>query len=143
MGFVILVGVDGSEASDRAVAYACDQAKERGGQVVCAHVIPWSPYSFTTPEDNEERLKQRNAELKAAEEQVLAPAVEIVGDALPCSSAVKHGDRVDVLLEMAQEFDANQIIVGRTGENPLRRALFATVPSRLVLLADVPVTVVP
>ncbi len=143
MGIVILVGVDGSDAGNRAVAYARDRAKALDGKVVLAHVIPWSPYSFTTPEDNEERPKRRAAELAAAEEQVMAPAAAVVGDDVPCIPVVKHGDRVDVLLDLAREHGASQILVGRTGENRLRTAVFGSVPSHLVQLADVPVTVVP
>ncbi len=143
MGIVVLVGVDGSDACNRAVAYARDRAEALDGRIVLAHVIPWSPYSFTTPEDNEERPRRREAELAAAEEQIMAPAAAIVGDAVPVTSIVKHGDRVDLLLDLAREHGANQILVGRTGESRLRTTVFGSVPSRLVQLADVPVTVVP
>lgn len=62
-GIVVLVGVDGSDAGNRAVAYARDRAKALDGKVVLAHVIPRSPYSFTTPAGTEERPKRRVAEL--------------------------------------------------------------------------------
>ena len=143
MPAVILVGVDGSEASRRAVEFARERATALGAGLVIAHIIPWSPYSFTTPEENEARPQRRAAELAAAQEQILEPAIELVGDAVECTPVAKHGDRSELLAELAREHGASQIIVGRTGESRLKNALFGSVPSHLIQIADVPVTVVP
>lgn len=143
MGIVVLVGIDGSDAGRRAVAFARDRAKALNGEVVLAHIIPWSPYSFTTPEENEERPKRRAAELAAADEQVMRPALEIIGDEVKCTPIVKHGDRVELLIQLAREHNVNHILVGRTGESRLRNAFFGNVPAHLIQMADVPVTVVP
>lgn len=143
MGITVLVGVDGSDAGKRAVVFARDRAKALDGQVILAHIIPWSPYSFTTPEENEERPRRREAELAAAREQVMAPAEAIIDDAVPYTSIVKHGDRVELLIQLAREHDVSHILVGRTGESRLRNAFFGNVPAHLIQVADVPVTVVP
>jgi nucleotide-binding universal stress UspA family protein len=143
MAGVLLVGVDGSDAGRRAVAFARDRAHDYGASIVLAHVIPWSPYSFTTPEENEERPRRRKAELAAAEEQVLAPARAVIGDGIECTTVAKHGDRAELLVSLAREHDADHVVVGRTGESRLRNALFGSVPSQLIQIADVPVTVVP
>jgi nucleotide-binding universal stress UspA family protein len=139
----VLVGVDNSDASKRAVEFARDRAKALGVSVVLAHVIPWSPYSFSTPEENEMRHKRRESELAAAREQVLEPAQAIVGDAVECIAIAKHGDRAELLNALAREHDAFHILVGRTGESRMRAKLFGSVPSQLIQIADVPVTVVP
>lgn len=143
MPATILVGLDGSEASKRAVEFARDRATAMGVGLVLAHVIPWSPYSFTTPEENETRSQRRAAELAAAQEQILQPAIELVGDAVECVPIAKHGDRSELLAELAREHGASHIVVGRTGESRLKNALFGSVPSHLIQIADVPVTVVP
>lgn len=140
---VILVGVDCGDASRRTVAFARDRAKKMGAELVLAHVIPWSPYSFTTPEENEMRHRRRQEELAAAREQVLEPAATIVGDAVPFTMVARHGDRAELLCSLAREHDADHILVGRTGESRLRHAVFGSVPSHLIQMADVPVTVVP
>lgn len=145
MAPVIVVGVDSGETSRRAVAFARDRAKDLGAdaELVLAHVIPWSPYSFTTPEENEVRHRRRQEELTAAREQVLAPAAAIVGDAIPVTTVARHGDRAELLCSLAREHDATHILVGRNGESRLRQTVFGSVPSQLIQMADVPVTVVP
>jgi nucleotide-binding universal stress UspA family protein len=140
---VVLVGVDGGDASKRAVTFARERATELGASLVLAHVIPWSPYSFTTPEENEARPKRRQAELAAANEQILEPMGALVGDTVPHKSVARHGDRAELLIALAREHDADHIVVGRTGDGRLRTAVFGSVPSHLIQIADVPVTVVP
>jgi nucleotide-binding universal stress UspA family protein len=139
----VLVGVDNSDASKRAVEFARDRAKALGVTLVLAHVIPWSPYSFTTPEENEMRHARREQELAAAEEQVLVPAQKIAGDVVECITVAKHGDRAELLNSLAREHDSFHILVGRTGESRMKTRLFGSVPSQLIMIADVPVTVVP
>jgi nucleotide-binding universal stress UspA family protein len=143
MAAVVLVGVDKSDASRRAVEFARDRAKEVGASLVLAHVIPWSPYSFTTPEENEMRHVRREAELVAAREQVLEPARQVVGDVVPCTTEARHGHPAELLSNLAREHDAVHVVVGRTGESRLRSMFFGSVPSQLIQIADVPVTVVP
>jgi nucleotide-binding universal stress UspA family protein len=143
MPAVVLVGVDSSDASKRALAFARDRAKAIDASLVIAHVIPWSPYSFTTPEENEARPVRRKAELAAAYEQVLEPAAALVGDDVPCTTVARHGHPAEVLCSLAREHDATRIVVGRTGESRVKSALFGSVPSHLIQMADVPVTVVP
>lgn len=143
MAAVVLVGIDCSDASRRAVEFARDRAKEAGASLVLAHIIPWSPYSFTTPEENETRSQRREAELAAAAEQVLEPASKLVNDEVPCMTLARHGHPAELLSALAREHDAVHIMVGRTGESRLRSAFFGTVPSQLIQIADVPVTVVP
>jgi nucleotide-binding universal stress UspA family protein len=139
----VLVGVDGSDASVRAVEFARDRAEALGVGLVLAHIIPWSPYSFNTPEENEVRHARREAELRAAQEQVLEPAMARVGDVAPCVPVARHGDRAETLNTIAREHDAFHILVGRTGESRLKARVFGTVPGQLIQIADVPVTVVP
>ena len=50
MSKVLLVGVDCSSCSDRALAYAADRAEASKAQLIVVHVIDWSPFSFNTPQ---------------------------------------------------------------------------------------------
>ena len=61
-----VVACDGSSASGRAVKAAVEQAKLTGASLLLVHVLEWSPYSFLTPEEIEERHKRRSEELKRA-----------------------------------------------------------------------------
>lgn len=140
----VLVGVDRSESSTRAVRLALEWAEASGQGLLIVHVIPWSPFSFQTPGENEHRHAQRKSEITAAEEQVIAPMVALAeGSTVTARSLVRHGSPSDELIELAGSEDAAHLLVGRTGDSGLRVSLFGSTASRLVQHAPVPVTVVP
>lgn len=141
----VVVGVDTSEASKRAVQLACQlQASDIVGSMLLVHVVPWSPFSFATPEENERRHVERQAEIAAANSQVLEPMLALVREAgATADSAVRHGDPVEVLEDLAREESARLLVVGRTGDTGLRERLFGGLPAHLVQSAPVPVVVVP
>lgn len=141
----IVVGLDGSEAGERALAFAKKQAKLIGDcTIALCYVIEWSPFSFQTPEENEMRHKRREEELKQAHERILDPAVTATkADGMDVIGVVKHGDVADILDGLAKEHNAAQIVVGRVGHRGLRERLFGGVSGRLVAAASVPVTIIP
>jgi nucleotide-binding universal stress UspA family protein len=145
MAHDLVVGVDSSDTSRHAVEYACSLVT--GGSFerpLLVHVIPWSPYSFTTPEENEQRSVRKKMEIEAARSQVLDPLTRFAAECgVEVETFLQHGDRVDTLLRIAEENQTRHIVVGRTGDSGLRERLFGTLPSALVRLAPVPVTVVP
>ena len=138
-----VVGVDRSDASRRAVELAQEWAAESSGRMVLVHVIPWSPYSFTSPEDNEERPVRREEELTAAREQVLGPLQKVAGDAVEVETVAVHGHPAEKLNEIARQHQDAHVLVGRTGESRLRALFFGSLPAQLIQIAEVPVTVVP
>ncbi|WP_299982534.1 universal stress protein [uncultured Ruegeria sp.] len=139
-----LVAVEGSEGSQRALAHAIERAKTSNAELVLAHIIDWSPYSFHTPEELSARHKRREEELTRARDVVLAPIVKLVEDAgVKSSSEVRHGKAAETLAEMAIEHDVAQIIAGRSGESGVSSMLFGTTPSKLVQISSVPVLIVP
>lgn len=142
---VYLVGVDGSDFSDRAITYASERARASGGRVLVAHVIEWSPYTFSTPQENEERHKRREEELGRAHAEIVDPIVTRLREqGLEAEGLIRHGHVADTLLQLAQEHAATCIIVGRSGgSSPLRAKIFGSVASNLVQASDRPVSVVP
>jgi nucleotide-binding universal stress UspA family protein len=140
----VVVGVDNSDVSTRAVEFAVERARRNEWKVVLVHVIPWTPYSFTTPSENDHRHRERQREIDAATEQILAPMSEIAEKGgVPHEALVHHGKPSETILDIAEEHSAVHIIVGRTGDSGLREAIFGSVASRLVQHAKIPVTVVP
>ena len=138
------MGVDLSDSSTHAVELATQVAKAFGHDLLIVHVISWSPYSFQTPGDNDSRHRQRQKEIAAAEEQIIAPMVELTTElSTPVETLIRHGNPSDVMIDLAEEKKAELLIVGRTGDSGLRVSLFGSVASRLVQHAPVPVTVVP
>ncbi|WP_106745794.1 universal stress protein [Yoonia maritima] len=142
---VFVVGIDGSDAGERALAFAKDRAKAVGDcTIVLCYVIEWSPFSFQTPEENEMRHKRREEEISMAHSRVLDPAVAAtMNDGVNVIGVVKHGDVAEILDGLAKKHEAAQIIVGRVGVRGLRERVFGGVTGRLVASAAVPVTIIP
>lgn len=140
----VMIGIDGSKASMRAVDFAIEIAKEFELGLIVIHVIPWSPYSFSTPDENEHRHAQRKQEIKAAQDQLVDPALHRVAlSHLSAEGIVRHGHPVEIMTELAAERGVRHIIVGRTGDSRIKQVLFGSTPSQLILSSTVPVTVVP
>ena len=140
---VMLVGTDGSESSRRAVDFAAKRAKASGARLVVAYVIEWSPYSFNTPQENEERHKRREEEIARAEEHLNPLLAELRGQGLDVQSMVRHGHAAEALSGIAREVGAVQIYLGRRGVSKIAALLFGSVAGSLVQISPVPVTVVP
>lgn len=144
MSHKIVVGYDGSDSAKAALAFATDLAKVQGGSIVVAHVLEWSPYSFLTPTELEERHKRRGEELERAEAAILAPAVESLKESgLQIDTALKYGNIAATLGQIAGESGADQIVIGRNGEPGLSSRVFGSVAISLAQAAPVPVTIVP
>ncbi|NHA68885.1 universal stress protein [Phycicoccus flavus] len=140
----VVVGVDNSDASTRAVEFAVERAQRNDWKVVLVHVVPWSPYSFQTPSENEHRAGEKERETALAREQILDPMADIAEKGgVPHEELVKHGKPSDTIVDVAGDASAVHIVVGRTGDGGLREAVFGSVASRLVQHAHLPVTVVP
>ncbi len=75
----ILIGYDGTDASDRAVQFAANRASAEGCPVHVIHVLEWSPYSFLSTKELEERHQRRTEELSRAE-ATIAPALRVFTD---------------------------------------------------------------
>ena len=142
---VFVVGIDGSDAGKRALAFAKSRAKALGEcTLTLCYVIEWSPFTFQTPEENEQRHKRREEEISMAHERVLDPAVtEAEAEGFKVIGVVRHGDAAEILDALAKEHDAAQIIVGRVGVRGLKERVFGGVTGRLVATATVPVTIIP
>ena len=140
----LLVALDGSEGGKRAVAAAVEQAKETNAGLILVYVIDWSPYSFNTPQELEERHQRRESEIKRAQELILQPAVDALADSgLSIESIVHHGKIAQTLVSLAKKNNVSQIYIGRLGESKLHSMIFGSVTAALVQTAEVPVTVVP
>lgn len=141
---IYVVGYDGSESSGRALACAVDRAAQSRATLVVAHVLEWSPYSFLTAEELEERHARRQEELQRAEKIVVAPVMaELAKKKVKAKSEIRYGHGAEVLIQIAKEAKACQIFIGRRGSTGLTARLFGAVAIGLVQASPVPVTVVP
>ncbi len=138
-GGAVVCGIDGSAVSREALR-AADRLSDRLGlSLVAAHVVapfpvrsePWAPPSAYTSVDEvaagQELLREECscAGLECAEHQVLV------------------GRPAERLAELADEVDAEVIVVGSRGQRPHQAALVGSVSSELLGLAPCPVLVYP
>jgi len=141
---VLLVGTDCSTCSSRALEYAKQWAKASGLRLFVAHVIEWSPFSFNTPQELEQRHKRREDELQRARSHVIDPIIESLrAEGVDAEGIIRHGHPAETLNELATELGATNIIIGRRGQSAIKAKLFGSATSTLVQIADHPVTVVP
>ncbi len=140
----ILIAIDGSESSQRALDCATRNAQATGANLVLAYVIEWSPYSFNTPEELAERHQRRESEIERAHSVVLAPKAKALRDAgLAVETVVDHGHIGKTLADLAQKHGAVQIYIGRQGESKIHSLLFGSVTANLIQTTTVPIVVVP
>lgn len=140
----IIVAYDGSEAGDRAVSLASAQSSASGAELIVAHVLDWSPYTFLTPEEIEERHKRRSEELARAERAVIAPVMaKLESQGVAAKSVIRYGHVAETLVDIAKAEGASQIFMGRQGHSSLASRLFGAVSGTLAQVSPVPVTIVP
>ncbi|MGB3177685.1 MAG: universal stress protein [Albidovulum sp.] len=144
MANTYLAAYDGSASGRRSVDFALKKAKESGASLVIAHVLEWSPYSFLTPQEIEERHKRRGEELKRAEEAVMAPlTADLKASGIKFETVIRYGHVAETLCKMAKEHNASQIFIGRTGHSTIVNRLFGSVAGSLAQIAPVACTIVP
>jgi len=140
----IMIGIDGSKAGEHAVDFAISQAKLGNTRLVLGYVVEWSPYTFNTPEENEQRHLRRKEEIQNAKERVLNPILKsIESEGVKTLGVVRHGQVADALLRIAKEQGAGQIVIGRIGHSGIKSLLFGSVAAKLIQITDIPVTIVP
>lgn len=144
MSNTIVVGYDGSESAERALEFAVAHARSQNVSVTVVHVLEWSPYTFLTPKEIEERHARRTEEMARAETIVVAPVLErLSGQGIEATSEIKYGHIADTVCEIAKNAGASQIVIGRTGHSPLSSRLFGSVAGTLAQASPVPITIVP
>ena len=129
----IVVGTDGSETSGKAVAAAVQLAKLCGAplHLVCAYEpVPKGRLreeARQAPEDMQWMINPRedvDATLSDAADEVREAGVEV-------ETFAREGDPADAILDVAEERDADLIIVGNKGMTGAKRFLLGSVPNKV------------
>ena len=134
----LIVGVDGSESSLRAVDWAADEASRSGVGLRIVHASLWERYetavSSADPESLSEQALAEDIAASAAERARLrAPGVEIRAEVLP-------EDAVSALLD--KEHEATALVVGSRGRGAVAALLLGSVSLKVAARAHCPVFVV-
>ena len=139
-----VVGYDGSDVAKRALDFAVSRATAQGGSILIVHVLEWSPYSFLTPTEIEERHQRRTEEMARAETAIVNPAkVSVEAAGVPVETVLKFGHIAETLCKLAEKEGATQVVIGRNGHSTFGSRVFGSVAGSLVQTSPVPCTIVP
>jgi nucleotide-binding universal stress UspA family protein len=130
----IVVGTDGSETANEAVRQATELAKALGSSILL--VSAYEPVS-------EARLRQERREVPEDVSWMVNPREDVqsvLDDAAErmretgvqtVETFAREGDPADAILDVAEEKDADLIVVGNKGMTGARRFLLGSVPNKV------------
>jgi nucleotide-binding universal stress UspA family protein len=125
----IVVGTDGSPGAKAAVRRAAEVAK---GSEARLHLVTAFPDVPSYRETITSSAKADPVELRQAAENVLSRASrELEAEGMEVASHARGGDPAQVIIEVAQEQEADLIVVGARGLTGLQRFLLGSVSSKL------------
>ncbi|MBE2318668.1 universal stress protein [Solirubrobacter sp. CPCC 204708] len=129
----IVVGTDGSDTAQKAVDKAIELAKSLNAQIWIV-----SAYEPVPKARLREEARQTPADLqwmvnpREEVDATLGEAAELVRAAgLEVETFAREGDPADAILDVAEERDADLIVVGNKGMTGARRFLLGSVPNKV------------
>ena len=135
----ILVPVDFSECSKKALAYAISFARQFKAELVLLHVVePYTPYPEMTAWDAAS-LEASSRQFGDEELQILRQSIQAE---IPCSTILKIGKAYRQIIAAAKESGVDLIIISTHGYTGLSRALLGSTTEQVVRRAGCPVLVV-
>lgn len=129
----VLVGVDGSEQSQRALAWALPYASAAGTAVEAIMTVP------KTDDAAETHAMVREAEATLAD--LVEKAVAQASDPPPVSSEVVIGDPAVVLVNATRS--ASLIVLGSHGMSKISNVVLGSVSTACIRMGSCPVLVIP
>jgi nucleotide-binding universal stress UspA family protein len=137
----ILVPVDGSPTSNRALVAALQIAHDAGGRVRLAHVVDALAY-LTGFESSSIVLE----EIRKYAQHVLTAALEMANAAsVPADTLLvdQPGARLgECMADAARKWEADLVVVGTHGRRGVARALLGSDAEQVIRQAPVPVLVI-
>ena len=129
----IVVGTDGSETAKVAVQQAADLARKVGAKIDLVSAYEPVPAS---------RLREERQEVPADLAHTVTPsedvealltetAAEVKKDGIDVGTYARQGDPADAILDVAEEQNADLIIVGNKGMTGAKRFLLGSVPNKV------------
>ncbi|MHA1137091.1 MAG: universal stress protein [Candidatus Thorarchaeota archaeon] len=136
----ILVAVDGSAHSEKAVRYACAMGPPLGAEVVLLHVVPMvvsaTPYHDTVSD-------QPFLSLQKVGEDILEKAKRLA-NRCGCEviDMISHGAPAARIIDIATERGVDVIILGSRGVSGIKRLFTGSISDKVSKTASCPVMIV-
>jgi nucleotide-binding universal stress UspA family protein len=135
---ILLVPVDGSDCALRALTYACRRFKAGGHEAVVALNVqmPMPPSGFVTRKMIDEHHEQLSEEVL---DRARAVAARLKVQ-LTCATAVESPAKA--IVSFVRRRNGDEIVMGTRGLGRIGNLLMGSTATRVVQLADVPVTLI-
>ena len=148
MDHSIVCGVDGSPDSEAALAVAARLAERFGARLVLANVVEYVPAPYATagaiagyPVARAPVVEVHEAQIEAGARLLERMAVQ--ANVETAKKRVVTGFASERLADLADEENAELIVVGSRGRGALKAAFLGSVSTSLIGVARCPVLVVP
>ena len=138
----IVVGVDGSQNAERGLRWAIEQAREANAQILAVYAISPPPYRamgmYVSPAVgfDEEWLSQVKS---VFQNEWCRPLKE---SGVPYRTFIGEGDPAAVIIRVADEQDADMIVLGRRGLGGFEALLLGSVSSKVAHHSHKPVLLI-
>jgi len=137
----LLVAVDGSEPSKRAINLAFDLAKKFNSKVYVLHVIDSRAANdlsmpelnlFSKPGEEFSISREENEFVDKVCEQLLDPAEKILAKAgIDVETVCASGHPADQILDAAKKYKVDAVIMGNRGRGMFSKAMMGSVSSKV------------
>jgi len=139
----ILVALDGSEYSVKALEFAIDLAKKYQSQLILVHVVLRQIYAINPPEAGILAGTAIVRELEAEGKAILAKGEETVKtQGLPVIVRLRQGVPAEELLRAAAEEKADLMVLGSRGLSQVKAFLLGSVSDKVSHHAKCPTLIV-
>lgn len=134
----VLLPVDGSASSDRAVNYAMGFCELVGAEAVLLHAHRAAPQTLGKPNFDEaaERLDSESREVLRPYEEAMTLA------GVNYAARIVGGPTAEVIFDVAQSEGCDLIIMGSRGKSELEGLVVGSVTHKVLHLAPCPVLVI-
>lgn len=139
MSKLILVPVDGSEHSQKAIEFAADWAKTHDGQLHLLHVPePMTGDEVLVLGGASLTLHATREELEEAGHEILKAAVEVAQNAgqKKVETSLVIGDPAHKIIAKAEELGADMIVLGTRGLGEWKSLMLGSVSHKVMQLAQ-------
>ena len=139
----IILPIDFSETMDKLINGAVKFAKEMNGKICLIHVAP-SDIGFAIgdmgfqyfPEVEQNEIKEELKQLNNLEESIKKQGVD-------CEHLLKQGAAKDIILEYAEDKNAQYIVMGSHGRSGIYDVFVGSLTKDLTKTSPIPVLVIP
>jgi nucleotide-binding universal stress UspA family protein len=139
----ILVGLDGSDYSLKALDFATDLAKKYQSQLVLVHVVMRQIYAINPPEAGVLAGTAIVRELEEDGKAILAKGEEIVkAQGIPVETRLKQGVPAEELLRAGADEKVDLIVLGSRGLSQVRAFFLGSVSDKVSHHAKCPTLIV-